>query len=266
MKKFILLPIFLYFLFLISPHKISAVTLTINQYPSSITSDPFSVGVSVTGASEGQNYLRVSLYRDGTSNYFGETYNGNNWYGSSDGKQYFPIIIDSSKNASASVQARVGSPSFSEFPGAGSYKLKIRRYTSSGNSSSNDTQNPVDITINFSPPTPTPNSEPTKQNVSNKVNPAPTKIPTTSSMKQSLSVKEEEIIEEDDNSIGSVASILGLSTESAIPTTSEKDKDLKVLGQKNTNIYLFVVAGGIFMFLCGILAYFINKTRLSKDV
>ena len=150
---------FLYFTLIIK--SVFAVTININQYPSSISSDPFNVSVSVSGASEGQNYLRVDLYKDGTSNYFGETNNSTSWYGGSEGKQYFPITIDSSKMATASVQARIGAPSSGKFSGAGFYKLKIRRYTSSGNPASSDQQNPVDVNINFSLPTPTPTPAPT---------------------------------------------------------------------------------------------------------
>ena len=64
-----------------------------------------------------RNYLRVDLFKDGSFNYFGETFNGSDWYKGSDGKSYFPISIDSSKIATASVQTEVGSPSSRNFQG-----------------------------------------------------------------------------------------------------------------------------------------------------
>ena len=86
--------IFLAFLLLLAfPTKSFAVTVSITNYPSSISADPFSISVSILGASSGTNYIRVDLYKDGTQNYFGDTYNGSDWYNGSEGKQYYPITI-----------------------------------------------------------------------------------------------------------------------------------------------------------------------------
>ncbi|HYM64868.1 MAG TPA: hypothetical protein VES68_00060 [Candidatus Sulfotelmatobacter sp.] len=154
--------LFLFSLFLVKPA--FAVTVTITSFPSSISSDAFTINVSVLGASSGTNYIRVDLYKDGSSNYFGETFNGNDWYLGSDGKQYFPITIaDSKSTASASIQARIGVPSSSDYDGQGSYKMRIRRYTSSGGQGSEDANNSaVNISINL--PTQTPTNSPTSIN------------------------------------------------------------------------------------------------------
>jgi len=135
--------IFLAFLLLLAfPTKSFAVTVSITNYPSSISADPFSISVSILGASSGTNYIRVDLYKDGTQNYFGDTYNGSDWYNGSDGKQYYPItIVDSKSTASATLQTRTGVPSVSDYDGQGSYKMRIRRYTSSGGSGSEDPNN-----------------------------------------------------------------------------------------------------------------------------
>ncbi|HKB88460.1 MAG TPA: hypothetical protein VKC53_02295, partial [Patescibacteria group bacterium] len=64
------------------PKKIFAVSISINNFPQIINSiDSFQVSVNITGATNATNYLRVDLYKDGSSNYFGETYNGSDWYG-----------------------------------------------------------------------------------------------------------------------------------------------------------------------------------------
>lgn len=160
MNKFVIFLVFTLILFLF-PSNIYAVTITVDNYPSTITNEMFNVTVTVTGAINAMNYLRVDLYKDGTTNYFGETYNGSDWYSGSDGKSYYPILIENS-SASATVQAQLGNPSETEYLGSGVYKLKIRRYTSSGSQSSSDSQVPVEIQINYQKPTPTPTLTPTQ--------------------------------------------------------------------------------------------------------
>lgn len=144
-----------FFLALFWVRPVFAVTLTTSNIPSSISDQPFNINVSISGAGAGTNYLRVDLYQNNTTNYFGETYNGTSWYGSSTGTQYFPITIVSGTTWNGTVQGRLGSPSSTDYPGPGAYKIKIRRYTSSGNAAS-DTQTPQDITITYVSPTPTP--------------------------------------------------------------------------------------------------------------
>lgn len=168
--------IFLFFVSLAFPSSVSAVTITIDSYPTTISSDIFNVTASVAGATNATNYLRADLYKEGTSNYFGETYNGSDWYSGSEGKSYFPILIQNA-SASATFQVQLGNPSSTQYLGPGTYKLKIRRYTSSGSASSNDTQDPVDIQITYSTPSPTtiPTTDPTQAPNST---PTPTKSAT----------------------------------------------------------------------------------------
>lgn len=149
-----------------------AVTITISNAPPSITDEPFNINVSVAGASAGTNYLRVDLYKEGATNYFGETYNNSIWYGGSDGKQYFPITIVSGQTWDGSVQGRIGNPTSEEYPRPGNYKLRVRRYTNSGGQGTTD-QAPQEIQIVFAIPTPTPTPSPTPSPT-----PTPTPIPT----------------------------------------------------------------------------------------
>lgn len=145
-------------IFLNSVGSVGAVSVVINSYPPSISNESFEINASISGASNGVNYLRVDLYKDGTTNYFGETYNGASWYSGSDGIQYFPVQIQDA-TASAVFQGRLGSPSSGDYPGPGNYKLKIRRYTTSGGSYT--FSDPVDIQITFSTPSPTASPSPT---------------------------------------------------------------------------------------------------------
>lgn len=170
---FLLLALFYVYL-LFSPKQVYAVTTSVSNVPSTIGSDPFTITVSVSGASNGTNYLRIDLYREGTTNnYFGETYNNTDWYSGSDGLQYFPITI-ASGSWSGLVQGRFGSPSATDYDGTGTYKLRVRRYTASGNyTSSEANDSAVVIAVSFPTNTPIPTPSPTPTTV-----PTPTKTPT----------------------------------------------------------------------------------------
>lgn len=181
-----ILPIFLTFLlalFWVKPA--FAVFLTISDAPQIITDQSFSLNVSISGAGAGTNYLRVDLYKEGTSNYFGETYNGNDWYGGSDGKQYYPITIVSGQTWNDSVQGRIGTPTTGKYPGPGNYKLRIRRYTSSGGTGTTD-QTPQDIQITFALPSPSPTpTEFPSPTPTPSPSPNPTSIPTPTALSSS---------------------------------------------------------------------------------
>lgn len=139
---------------------VRAVTITIDSSPKSIDSqDQYSVTVRISGATNATNYLEVSLFKEGTTNYFGETYNGSDWYDGNEGKNYYPIQIVNS-SASATLLFKVGNPSLTQYPGPDNYKLKVRRHTSSGNLSETDTQTPADVNISYIPQTPVPTDPP----------------------------------------------------------------------------------------------------------
>jgi hypothetical protein len=171
MKNVLVLAIGLYFL---CASVVEAVTITVTNSPTSISSDPFTLDVSVDGADPSTNYLRIDLYKKDTANYFGETFTGSDWYGGSEGIKYFPIDISKEGTASGSVRGRIGSPDSKEYIGPGQYKLRIRRYTKSGSPATNDKQNPVDLEITV--PTPSPTYTPTVTSV-----PTPTRTPTATS-------------------------------------------------------------------------------------
>lgn len=174
-RLFAILILFLSFI-IYFPQNVLAVTITINDFPATIDSqNSYQVNASVSGALNATNYLRVDLFKEGSTNYFGETYNGSDWYGGSEGKNYFPVQIQNS-SASATLSFQLGNPSTTQYTGPGIYKLKIRRYTSSGSSSSNDSQILAELQINYVFPTPTP--EPTPATI-----PTPTLNPTATPVK-----------------------------------------------------------------------------------
>lgn len=137
-------------IFLLFPKNVSSVTTVIENFPATISSDPFTLDISIASAAAGINYLRIDLYKVSTTNYFGETFNGSTWYNSGDYILYFPITIQSGSNWKGQIQGKLGSPTQSQFDEEGAYKMRVRRYTSSGNYNTTEANNSaVDISINF---------------------------------------------------------------------------------------------------------------------
>lgn len=181
MKAFVTFFIFT-FIFLFFPINIYAVTTIIKNYPSEISSEPFTIDVIIDGAGAGTNYLRIDLYKPTTTNYFGETFNGNEWYRGTDYIKYLPITIQSGTNWTGQVQGRIGEISINQYDGPGIYKLRVRRYTSSGSNNTIEANNSsVDINVQLpiiSPtisPTPTLSPDPT-ENISPTLNIQPQTI------------------------------------------------------------------------------------------
>ena len=160
----VLLLIFLFYFIFVVPA--SAVSITMRDIPATIGTDPFILSVSVEGATPGINYLRVDIYKGGTTNYFGETFTGNDWYSGSDGTKYFPITIGSDKTWAGTIQARIGDTIPNDYDGSGTYSVRIRRYTNETNYTSAEA---VQVAIAFPTFTPTPTNTPT---------PVPTEKPT----------------------------------------------------------------------------------------
>lgn len=187
----------IFLLFFLFPKDVLAVSVTVNTYPNTISSnDPFTVNLTITGAETGKNYVKIQLYKEGsTPKFFGETNNGSTWLREASGANFFPVDIPSSGPWTGDVQGRIGSPSIDEYNGSGAYKLRIQRYTSSGTTGVEDeNQSAVSVTINVPTatpnptatqaptpthtPTPTPKPEPT-----NTPTPSPTKAPTSTPTK-----------------------------------------------------------------------------------
>lgn len=171
MKKILFLLFFFLFFF---AGKVHAVTTTISNVPASINTDPFTITVSISGAQTGTNYLKAELFKEGTTNYFGETFNGSVWYKDSDGKQYFPVSIQSGVDFSGQISVKIGSPTQTEYDGSGIYKIRIKRHTSSGNPASSSEAAASAVSINIISPSPTPTLTLAPQ-------PTPTSLPSPTS-------------------------------------------------------------------------------------
>lgn len=142
-----------------------AVTVSISEVPSSITSDPFEFKAKVEGAQSGTNYLRVSfseidpVTNKSKFNYFGYTFNGSDFYNGSDHTLHYPVNIDSSGKWEGTVKGKID-VNDSAFKGTGNYVLKIRRYTQSGSNPIHSNEVSINVNVSSSP-TPSPSSSAT---------------------------------------------------------------------------------------------------------
>lgn len=240
-----------------------AVTITITDFPSLISIDSFSVTASISGAATGTNYLRVDLYKDGTTNYFGETYNGSDWYNGSDGLQYLSIPVLKGSTASATVQGRVGNPNSTDFTENGLYKLKLRRYTNSGSYASTDMVSPVDVQIVIPTPTSTliPTLAPTLSPTA-----SPTRLPTLIPTKILFATITPTITNENSEISSASPEILGESSLSAdLSPTLIPSKTVKTLSNSQDNLPKILIGlGMIFLISCGILIF--RKHSLLEDI
>lgn len=171
-----------FLLAVVFPPKASAVSVSITSFPSVITQDSFTLTASVSGAGNGTNYLRIDIYKDGTQNYFGETFNGTDWYSGSDYHQYLAIPIASS-SWNGTIQGNLGSPTATQYDGTGIYRIRLRRYTSGGTTTASEADASsviVSIVIPTPTPTPTPTPIPTALPTPTPTKPpSPTPIPTS---------------------------------------------------------------------------------------
>lgn len=255
--KELLLPSVLVFFFLFFAAHAYAVSINIINPPTTITSDPFTLTASISGATTATNYLRVDIYKEGASNYFGETYNGSDWYGGSTYSQYFPISIQSGVIWNGNVQGRVGSPSLSDYDGTGTYKVRVRRYTSSGGyTTSEASASAVTIAIAIPTNTPTPapaTSTPTNPPPTNSPTPSPTKsLSSTFSPTPSLSPSKSSTPPAHET-ISPSGSVLGASDDPLSPT--KKQPVLVNVATENIFPKIMMGIGIVFMAVYGILSY-----------
>lgn len=264
------------FLF-VAKTSVFAVTVSITDFPSTITDQPFTLVASISGASAGTNYLKIDIYKDGTSNYFGETFNGSDWYNGSIYSQYFSINLQSGIPWSGSVQGRIGSPNSTEFDRTGSYKLRLRRYTNGGGYTSAEANgSAVTVSINLPTPTNTPTPSPTPtQAPTNTPTPSPTTTitptpmptlrPVTSPAATAIPaavnpVQQQQVLGQQqtaaDNSLF------------AIPSgTDNKDKNIQLFSSSDKQIIskILIFLGIIFMFLCAIVVLYPKIDEFIKS-
>lgn len=271
MKKLLCLLLFS-FLFFFLPRTVFAVTTTITEVPSVIGNDVFTVSVVITGAASGTNYVRIDIYKEGTTTYFGETFNGFDWYSGSDGKQYLPAIIPS--ETPFVIQGKIGETIPKSYDGTGEYRIRIRRYTAGGNYNNEEAKaSATPITLSFPTPTLTPTVTPSPTKTL-----TPTKVPTI--IMQPTSGKSNEI-----QQVSSTKAVLGTQTnvrnvsvtkvasKSALPTpilhasqsaTPTKKEEQTVLVKGTTRNYTVIgsfVIGGVLFVACAILIFLRNRRQ-----
>lgn len=252
-------------LFWLLPFSICAVSVRIIAIPSSITTDPFTVTASISGAASGTNYMRVDVYKDGTSNYFGETYNGNDWASGGSGKDYYPITVQTGVSWIGDIQARIGSVTSSEYDGQGTYSMRLRRYTNSGGSGSEDA-NLSAVPIVIAVPTQTPTIAPTEtQKVTSIASPTNTTFPIHTPIPTLLSptirpTSYVRIISRVtiDDEMASSGGVLGQSDEKQVDSAS---KSMDVVTQKRSYIAFLLFAGIACSILAAVSAIKIRYTR-----
>lgn len=259
------------FFFLSFKSQAIAVTVTINNYPSTITDESFTVTASVSGATAGTNYLRIDIFKDQTTNYFGETFNGSDWYGGSTYSQYLPVTIQSTVTWNGSIQGRIGSPSSTDYDGSGTYKIRLRRYTGGGGYTAIEANNSaVVVTIALPTSTPTPSPTPTLTPVPTNTPtptsvPTPTKtpIPTPTPTLKTLVSPTFGLTAASISSYVFPTSVLGESTSIDANNQKLSDKEVKTLGSNKNNLPKILISiGAIFLLVCGILAF---KSYREKD-
>jgi hypothetical protein len=252
--RIIWLALLLAFLF---PAPISAVTTDIVTYPSTIGEDKFNVTVQVASASAGTNYLRIDLYKDGTKNYFGETDNGQAWYGGSDGKLYFPITIVSNTPTVATVSARIGEPSQSDYPGPGVYKIRVRRYTASGSQGSEDIfSKDISITKAWPSPSPSPTVTPTPT-PSPSHPPSPSITPTPTPKPSPTPLPSPSVLDDSEATVAGVSTEIDLSAygTSPIPSLPGDSRQVPILNHSRLKTVLLIGSGLILISIASFFGY-----------
>jgi hypothetical protein len=253
------------FLGLLCPGRASAVSVSIINFPDTITDQPFTITASISGATAGTNYLRIDIFKDQATNYFGETFNGSDWYGGSTYAQYLPITIQSGVLWNGAVQGRIGSPTGTEYDGTGNYKIRLRRYTSGGGNTVSEANNSaVAVTINLPTltPTPVPTDIPTPVLIPTDV-PIHTPIPTAKPTPKPTLKPTPKI---SGKLIATVSGVLGESSMSSKMIQKQKQKETKILSANDNTLLpkILVITGIVFLLTCAIVFFYPFITKFKN--
>lgn len=184
-------------------------------------------------------YLKGAFKKEGSSNYFGQTYSAG-WIGNSEKySKQLKITTSTAGNWEGKIKVKPDMDD-SGFQGSGSYIFKVARYSDSG--SGPTWSNELSLRINaVDTPVQSPSTEP-EEEISEKEN---EKIDITASLVNSPE-KNYEI------QIASVAGEATISNNTPLEET-------KVLGEKNINWYLVISGMGIFLSGAAFAFYKIKK-------
>lgn len=271
MRAIITLIAFLFFLYFANPAL--AVSVTISDYPSTVAEDSFTITASVSGATTATNYLRIDMHKEGTQNYFGETFNGSDWYGGSTYSSYLPISIQSGVTWSGTIQGRMASPTTTQYDGEGTYKIRLRRYTASGGSSASEANNSaVEIAIVIPTSTPTPTNTPTPTSTPTPAptatptpSPTPTKTPTPTSIPNTPTPISKPMASPTAANVLPTF-VLGESAENGLILSPTENPLAKSKNASNDLQKILMFIGVVFISACAILAFrAIKKEKLIQN-
>jgi hypothetical protein len=264
---FLLLLLYFFFLFV---RNTSAVTISLSGVPPTITQDPFTITVSISGAKKGtNNYLKMDIFQNGSTHYFGFTQNGNGYYKDTDFSHYPQVTINDSGSASATL---VGKADFSSsyYEGSGSYSIRVRRYTSSGSYSADESNQSIAPVFLQGPAPSTPTPTPTiveKQNIQTKSSTPSTTQPDNNG---DTLVPKVSLAASNTNFGSNEGQVLGddvqyATDDSSFPSdTVTPSPTVLVKGKQTTKINLFfIITGLIFLCICAILLFFKYKKQES---
>ncbi|MBI4067070.1 hypothetical protein HY407_01700 [Candidatus Gottesmanbacteria bacterium] len=242
---------------------IFAANVEISNVPSSLEKDQeFEIQVALSGAAANtNNYLRAAFFHDSSpTSYFGYTYNHeNNWYNGKpspiDPHKFLQISISSEGSYSGRLKIKADLED-SAFKGAGTYNLKVGRYTA--NDKSPEWSTPIALIINAPSPTPTPipTSPPTATPKPTSTPKPPTSTPILSSPTKTITTAKVLI----SPSIYAESNILG---EDATPTP-----DMKFLSQqKSDNLAKILIGiGGLMILGAAVWIAVITKRQKTSDL
>lgn len=262
------LSFFLTSLFLTTPIFASAPVVT-NQ-PSNLNLDEsFTLSVSMDGLSINTIYrLRIVFSKSGTSNYFGSTFNGTEWYNGTPSPinyaKFLSISTDTDGKWSGSIQGKIESSDSNFKNESGDYDLKVGRYTENGSSATWSNISSVNITAPTPTPSPTPDPTPTptpESESTQKPDPTNSPTPTPVSQKKSPTPKPK-------SSLSPSPQVLAESTHEAQELRQDASPSPSPIPKNNsrTKVAAVVTGSGVFLIILSGVFYFMYRRLEQKDL
>lgn len=266
---------FLVLFLFIFPSRVFAAAPNITSYPSSINIDTsFKLNVEMTGLSSNTLYrLRIVLASTGTSNYFGSTFNGTDWYNGTpspiDYSKFLTITTDANGEWQGEITGKVeSSDSNYNGIGPGTYDLKVGRYTQSGSTAT--WSNVVQTSLLAPTATPIPSSTPTpiKTPTPTPTPKVPTKTPTPTLSKAATSTPTKKpTVSKEPTEVPDPTAVLGArdsADDTSSSDTESKNDETLVKGTSAEGISLgtiLIILGGLFLVACGGVVYWEKRKK-----
>lgn len=253
------------FILLVLAKPTYAVTTALSEVPTEISEESFTIKVQIVGASANtNNYLRIDLFVPSTTNYFGYTNNGQDFYNGSTYSLYPKVVIGADGTSTTTIEGQLDLTS-STFKGKGDYQLRVRRYTSSGNYSSTEANaGAISVKVNASLPSPSPTPS---QSTSS---PSPTLISTTASPSTTPRVTSTYRSPSPKASSSNFPEVLSSSSESALvsPNIAPSPSSLVASEKESKPIpliaFILIISGGV-LFCLAMGAYVWYKKQMAKQ-